>query len=178
VALRDDFPDLDAEGFSQTSPATEDYNCIAWAAGRQDDWWWPDPGFVSYWPEEAPRVETLDAFYAAFALLGYERCNDGRRERGFDKVAFYARDGRPKHAARQLPDGLWTSKLGENLDISHTLRGLEGPWYGQVAGYLRRPLQQHSVKNYQSSRVKITVAALAILVILAALFVLTYLSLR
>jgi hypothetical protein len=138
VALRDDFPNLAAEGYSETSPATEDYNCIAWAAGRDDDWWWPDPGFTSYWPEAAPRTETLAAFQAAFALLGYEPCDDGSLERGFEKVALYAHNGTPKHAARQLPDGRWTSKLGQGVDISHTLRGLESRLYGEIAGFMKR----------------------------------------
>jgi hypothetical protein len=141
VALRDDFPNLAAEGYSETSPASEDYNCIAWAAGRDDDWWWPDPGFTSYWPEAAPRAETLAAFQATFALLGYDPCDDGRLESGFEKVAFYARDGKPKHAARQLPDGRWTSKLGQGVDISHTLRGLESRLYGEVAWFMKRPLR-------------------------------------
>lgn len=33
-------PSLVQEGFAQTSPASSDYNCIAWAAERTDEWWW------------------------------------------------------------------------------------------------------------------------------------------
>ena len=55
-------------------------------------------------------------------------------------MAIYALQGKPTHAARQLGDGRWTSKLGKEVDITHTLVGLEGPVYGQVAAYLRRPL--------------------------------------
>jgi hypothetical protein len=139
VLPQDLFPHAPAEGFVLTSPATREYNCIAWAAGSQAEWWWPDFGFISYWREHVPRLETLDAFYAAFAQLGYSRCADGRLEPGFEKVAFYALAGKPTHAARQLSDGQWTSKLGESIDITHTLRGLEGPKYGQVAGYVIRP---------------------------------------
>jgi hypothetical protein len=142
VSLEIDFPNLTSEGFSQTSPATEDYNCIAWAAGVRDDWWWPDPGFVSFWPDQVFRTETLAAFYAAFKFLGYENCADGQSEVGFEKVAFYLRNGKPTHAARQLPDGLWTSKLDSDIDIVHTLRGLEGPAYGQAVGFMRRPSSQ------------------------------------
>jgi len=127
VAIHHSFPNLAAHGYRETSPVSTVYNCIAWAAGVDDDWWWPDPGFVSYWPETAPRAETLDAFQAVFTSLGYEPCSDGKLEPGFEKVAFYARDGKPKHAARQLPDGFWTSKLGPAIDITHTLDGLEGP---------------------------------------------------
>ena len=139
MALEDSFPALRAEGFSETSPASTVYNCIAWAAGSQDDWWWPDPALVSHWPENAPRAETLEAFHTAFASLGYQSCDDGHPEPGFEKIAIYVRDSRPKHAARQLADGSWTSKLGPAIDITHTLRGLEGPAYGQVAAFMKRP---------------------------------------
>jgi hypothetical protein len=37
-------------------------------------------------------------------------------------------------------NGTWTSKLGEWLDIAHTLRGLEGPLYGQTVAYFKRAL--------------------------------------
>lgn len=37
------FPGLQAEGFAETSSPTTDYNCIAWAAGDQTQWWWPHP---------------------------------------------------------------------------------------------------------------------------------------
>src|SRR5437016_4446298 len=122
--MSDDFPHLQSEGFAETSPATRAYNCIAWAAGFQDDWWWPE-GF-SHWPDQAPRELTLAAFCAAFQRLGYERCDAADVEAGFDKVAFYVLAGEPTHAARQLPNGSWTSKLGEDIDITHTLPALEG----------------------------------------------------
>jgi hypothetical protein len=138
VAFETSFPYLESEGFSPASPASKRYNCIAWAAGCQEAWWWPDASLTSYWPENVPRIVALEAFFAAFALLGYERCDDGHLERGFEKVAFYALDGKPTHAARQLPDGLWTSKLGPNVDVNHTLHALEGPAYGQPVGFIKR----------------------------------------
>ena len=50
------------------------------------------------------------------------------------RVALYALNGSPKHAARQVAANVWTSKIGQNIDIEHNLRGLEGPTYGQVVG--------------------------------------------
>jgi hypothetical protein len=47
--------------------------------------------------------------------------------------------GVPTHAARLLPSGLWTSKLGEWEDIEHDLHALEGDVYGTVALLLKRP---------------------------------------
>ena len=137
--MDDLFPNLASEGFTTTSPASLRYNCIAWAAARDDAWWWPDPQFVCYWPDAAPREDTVDAFVAAFGTLGYTPCRDGSAEEEFEKVAIYQSRGLPTHAARQLPDGRWTSKLGRNIDIAHTLRGLDGPVYGQVAVFLKRP---------------------------------------
>ena len=137
--MHDAFPSLESEGYSETSPAAPDYNCIAWAAGRTDVAWWPDPQGLGFWPENAPRTETLEAFYRAFEVIGYSACSDAALETGFEKIALYALGGRPKHAARQLPDGRWTSKLGKHIDIAHTLRGLEGPMYGQVDGFMKRP---------------------------------------
>ena len=92
-----------------------------------------------YWPAEVPRVATLEAFHQLFAGLGYAPCKHSDLEPGFEKIALYVRDGEPEHAARQLPDGRWTSKLGKGVDVSHTLAGLEGPLYGQVVSFMKRP---------------------------------------
>jgi hypothetical protein len=134
------FPHLIEEGYRETSPATSRYNCIAWAVGATDAWWWPSPFAVHYWPEGVPREETLEAFVQAAATRGFVPAEDALLEPGFEKLAFYARDGKPTHAARQLSDGSWTSKLGKHVDISHTLRGVEGPVYGQVVGFMKRSL--------------------------------------
>lgn len=42
--------------------------------------------------------------------------------------------------ARQLPSGLWTSKMGKAEDIEHEVEGLSGSHYGDVLVYLCRPL--------------------------------------
>lgn len=69
-------------------------------------------------------------------------CPDAVLEEGYEKVAIYAsRGGEATHAARQLPNGRWTSKCGENIDIEHVLEGLEGPAYGEVAKILKRELK-------------------------------------
>lgn len=131
------FPRLEAEGYRETSKPTCEYNCIAWAAGDPERWWWPSP--EAYWPKGVEEDATIECFVAAFRTRGYERCRDGALEPGFEKVALYAdASGTPTHAARQLPSGRWTSKLGAMMDLEHTLKGLEGPAYGTVAAFLRR----------------------------------------
>jgi hypothetical protein len=137
------FPGLKPEEYRLTSPASRAYNCIAWAAGDISRWWWPDadPDTDSvYWPSEAPREETIEAFLTAFATLGYAPCDRADPEPGFEKIALYALlTGVPTHAARLLPSGSWTSKLGTMEDLEHTLSSLEGTAYGHVVRILRRP---------------------------------------
>jgi len=140
MSLNTVFPHLAEEGYRETSPATRRYNCIAWAVGATEAWWWPSPHDAHYWPEGVPREETLEAFAQAVATRGFVPAEDGILEPRFEKLALYARDGKPTHAARQQPDGSWTSKLGKHVDISHTLLGVEGPLYGQVVGFMKRSL--------------------------------------
>jgi len=95
------------------------YNCVAWAAGDSDRFWWPDSQGIGYWPQNAPREVTANAFISAFLTLGYEPCEGGRLEPGFEKIVIYELHGKPTHAARQLESGRWTSKLGKWVDIEH-----------------------------------------------------------
>jgi hypothetical protein len=141
-ALERVFPGLGAAPYRVTSPRTIQYNCIAWAAGDVSNWWWPTnaAGDVQrFWPAGVPREETLAAFVAAFTTLNFASCDSVDLELGFEKIAFFAdARGVPTHAARQLPTGVWTSKLGEAEDIEHELRALEGEVYGRVALILKR----------------------------------------
>lgn len=136
------FPNLSKDGYSLTSSATPEYNCIAWAAGDEGVWWWPDQNGDYYWPTEISRTETIEVFIKAYESLGYSVCENATLEDGFEKVAIYAdSNGKPTHAARQLYSGNWTSKLGQSEDIKHTtLDGLVGGYYGSVVVILKRPI--------------------------------------
>ena len=136
------FPGLAHAGYQITSDHDSIHNCIAWAAGRTDAWWWPDPDGYDYWPPGIARERTLDAFLQAFATQGYAPCSDGSFETGWEKVAIYVTDEGPTHMARQLVSGAWSSKLGPDDDIEHTIEGLAGTVYGSVAQFLRRPIAQ------------------------------------
>ena len=135
------FPSLQSGGYSITSPATIDYNCIAWAANDTEVWWEPDLLDLSYWPPGVPRTYTIDAYVEAYKTLGYSACEDAENENDFEKIAIYADSNeKPTHAARQLNSGKWTSKLGRLEDIEHhTLDSLTGPHYGSLAVILKRP---------------------------------------
>jgi hypothetical protein len=131
-------------GYEVTSPADETYNCIAWAAGETDRWWWPDPLGSDFWPDAVPRSVTLAAFVLAYETLGYRVCDSDAAVPGLEKIAIYVNhEGRPTHAARQMSDGLWTSKLGRAEDITHRLDGLVGETYGSVAQIMQRPTTTH-----------------------------------
>ena len=141
-----EFPACAAEGYVETSPATPDYNCIAWAAGQTDIAWWPLQVPGCYWPLRVPPKADVNAFVQAFAMLNYVACDNGTLEAGFEKIAIYAlEDGTPTHAARQLSDGSWTSKLGRYKDITHaTPAALESSAkgrtdYGVVVACMKRP---------------------------------------
>lgn len=137
--IEQNHPNLVAAGYQITSPDTTDYNCIAWAAGNTEEWWWPDDKGQDYWPPNIVREESLIAFIMAYQTLGYEVCDSALLETGFEKIAIYVLDGKPKHAARQLSNGKWTSKLGQYEDIEHNaLEGLEGSTYGHVACVMKR----------------------------------------
>jgi len=119
------FPALRSDQHSITSPTSPRYNCIAWAAGDDSKWWSPQ----LYWPPEVQDEFgddfTIISVTAVYARLGFLPCGmDVTLEEGVDKVAIYAIGDEATHAARQLPNGLWTSKLGPYEDITHTLKGL------------------------------------------------------
>ncbi len=142
------FPNLFSEGYGVTSNEDELYNCIAWAAGEenQDQFWTPfDMGHGYYWPPELKRDARISTFIRLYEIRGgYQPCDDAGLETGFEKIAIYAgSDGEVTHAARQTEDGNWTSKLGSWEDISHkSLAGLEGDCYGKVVQILKRQIKR------------------------------------
>jgi hypothetical protein len=139
------FENLRPSDYEGKSPKDYDYNCIAWALGKKDKPWWPATIGGYNWPRGLPREkpgeETLTNFIRAFKRQGYKVCNNHRLEKGIEKVAIYVKGHQnPTHAARQLPSGIWTSKIGDEEDIEHqTLGSLRGLVYGQVGVLLKRP---------------------------------------
>ena len=139
-ALEDLFPGLRGTAYQIKGPPDPIYNCIAWAAGASDSWWWPigDPQRV-YWPAGVPRAETLEAVRATFTSLGFAVCDHAEPEPGFKKVALFTdAAGFPTHVASQLESGRWTSKLGQLELIEHALHDLEGVEYGSVVLVMKR----------------------------------------
>jgi hypothetical protein len=123
-----------------TSASTSTYNCIVFAAGIQNEWWSHLPGYK--WP--AQRSPLISSLVAVFVSLGFEhgRPDDTSLENGIEKVALYSKRDVWKHAARQLPSGKWTSKLGPDEDIEHdTPECLCGDSYGTIHCIMRKALK-------------------------------------
>ncbi len=135
------FPALRRQGYIVTSPETESYNCVAWAAGDDERWWEPDPYYQHHWPLRT-RDYRVETYVQAFQTIGYEDCgSDASLEAGFEKLAVYADSSVVRHMARQLPSGRWTSKCGRLEDITHeNPSSLEGSEYGKVALIMKRPM--------------------------------------
>ena len=129
------FPKLAESGYRITSDPAEQYNCIAWAVGVDNEWWSHLPGYR--WPTR--RGSEVGSLVELFVNMGFEVCENQKYEDGYEKIAVFGKEGRWTHAARQLDNGHWTSKLGMNEDIEHVaLEGLIGVLYGDIYCALRR----------------------------------------
>src|SRR5437868_3020972 len=133
-----DFPRLTNQNHRITSPPSTDYNCIAWTAGDIRNWW--QPGI--YWPITTKAGDySVGALEELFKSFGYIVCPHEAYEPGYEKIALYSDVVFYTHAARQLPNGKWTSKLGGAEDIEHdTPVDLAGGAYGSVVGFMKRPI--------------------------------------
>jgi hypothetical protein len=135
--VRSSFPRLQLRYVEVLGPSTRQYNCIAYSLGV-NHWVNPMTG------DEKNPLEPMDKLYAQ---EGYVREADMNCavEPGKEKLVVYAAinpDATIRsvtHAARQEPDGTWTSKLGSLALIRHTTpEALRGPTYGMpVAVYVR-----------------------------------------
>lgn len=134
-----DFPRLTPENHRVTSPASASYNCIAWSAKDTRHWW--QPGL--HWPVQATEGDYgIGVLEQAFFELGFEGCDDGILEVEHEKVALYGSSWFYTHAARQLPSGKWTSKLGKAEDIEHgSPDDVAGGIYGEVVLFMRRRIE-------------------------------------
>lgn len=146
--LEKEYPKLNAVGYNVTSPKDKKYNCVAWAAKRdQQNWWEPlnEPG--CYWPKEVPFNHSFENYVKVFEVLGYSYCDNPSLEEGFEKVALFSHAiGWFEHVSHQLEDGAWISKLGPYEDIKHaTIGALESngvlPAYGMVTRIMKRRRQ-------------------------------------
>jgi hypothetical protein len=138
MSLSNEFPNLTSQNHRVTSPASKDYNCIAWAAKDTEHWW--QPGV--FWPlENSPEDFGISILIQCFESLGFMACQDEKFEASFEKIAIYGSGSFYTHAARQLPDGKWTSKLGKTEDIEHdSPEVVAGGIYGDLVQFMKRAM--------------------------------------
>jgi hypothetical protein len=140
--------------WKKSSAETAYYNCFAFALHDQDDWHSPLPLAGYYWPTDViPRNTALATMLELYRHEGgFEPCDDGEFEPGFEKIALYMNQlGNVTHAARQKDHATWTSKLGVMEDIEHPRlssledAGLTDDEYGKVSKFLKRPAPAKTV---------------------------------
>ena len=122
-----------------------EFNCIAWAFGDCSRWYWPDNNSNSFWPKTIPRANTLDNFIELFRLRKFELCDDGSFENGYIKIAIFCNSNGVTHAARQLPNGLWSSKLGPFFSVLHTIESISNGEYGDVTRFMKKECETLSI---------------------------------
>jgi hypothetical protein len=112
-----DFPNINSSNTVVVNERVPTYNCIAWSLGI-GGWKWPQP-------------DNIQGFIDLFYIWGFVKCDNGELEPGIEKICLYCYHDEPKHAARQLTNGLWSSKLGsEELIVHDGLFVVEGEFYG------------------------------------------------
>ncbi len=127
--------------FRYTSPKKKAYNCLAWAIGISNlqidmlyfrDVYELDPNTLDH--SANGYAECINRYY------GFEICDSAEVEDGFEKIALYEDNRRDfTHAARQLDNGKWTSKMGTYEDIEHDdLDAVAGAFYGKPSVYMKR----------------------------------------
>lgn len=117
-----------------------DFNCVSYTLGIYDGWMWTS---TEIWPyNNIPRNSGIDGFKRLYRLYGYEECKSNLYERGFEKIAFYSKNGDPMHASKQFGK-MWRSKLGPSVIIEHELDWLCGYGdneYGEIDFIMKRKI--------------------------------------
>lgn len=114
IDLVADFPHLVQEDVVVTGEATFQYNCIAWSLGITNRWINP--------PQPLSAFEALYALYGYVPTHGSPAIIDGWRSYG-----------EMTHGSRvSAMVGLWESKLGASLRITHARDGVRGDLYGEI----------------------------------------------
>jgi len=136
--LISEFPQLASEDYEIVGDPTDQYNCIAYAAGDTSRWWEHNENY--HWPDHASRSNSMESLKQVFLGLGFQPCaNDSGVEGGYQKVVLYEQEGSWAHAAIQMPNGRWRSKIGRGPVIEHqSPQSLSSGIYGEPTTYMRR----------------------------------------
>lgn len=132
------WPKLVDGSFEYRSEFSIRYNCASWAVNethRLID------SYGYWWPDDLERTHTAENYADLYRkYFDFEDCNDGRLEKGVEKLAIFAKkNGEFKHIARQLENATWTSKMGDYEDIDHKdLHTVADGEYGRIVLFLKR----------------------------------------
>ena len=130
------FPNLKhKENFEYTSNQTDDYNCVAWANEKDDDFI-----TIPYYNSNDCFNDMLEGYINYFISFGFERTEYFEKDNKYTIIALYTKDENQfMHVARLLENGKWTSKIGNWEDIEHTtLNSLSGGAYGEPTVFMRK----------------------------------------
>jgi len=146
------FPNLGE--WTETSEETRQYNCFAFAVGDMSRRWEPQPPGIYYWPPGVNRGYDAASFLDAYKTEGFRQCADGSLVEGREKIAlFLNRGGGVEHVARQLPDGRWTSKIGDHEDIAHgSPESLISDDYGYPRCFMEREIKIDPSQTKETDR--------------------------
>lgn len=120
--------------------ASGKFNCVAYTLDFYEDWVWTNE---KTWPHnKIPRDSGIGGFRSLYQLHGYIECNTSDLEDGYEKIAFYSKNGEPTHASKQFGK-MWRSKLGISYIIEHELDWLCGygdDEYGEIEFIMKRKI--------------------------------------
>jgi hypothetical protein len=127
---------LTSTNCQQTSNIDQTYNCLAFAALDLLHVWDPSLDQGYYWPPGIPAGTSAGDWMKALKSRGFVWFHSGdmQPEPHLVKVVIFGSvGGQATHAARQLKNGQWTSKLGDYEDIVHDKpEDVAGGSYGQI----------------------------------------------
>jgi hypothetical protein len=126
-----------------------EYNCISHTLNINNDISWPFDN-NNYWP--VSRDLTKESFDKFYEFHGFEKMNllDFSYDPKYIKVALYTNKGIPTHAAIQVDEFFWESKIGELGIIKHDLFEIEDNVYGEVTQIYRKlkPTNESRILRY------------------------------
>lgn len=108
------------------------YNCISHTLNIKNKWSWPKSvDSDNYWPI-SNISETIDAFDEFYEYHGFTKTNMNKIYLGKNKIVLYSIGEIPKHAALQIKDDLYESKMGRGEIIRHDPFDIENSIYGNI----------------------------------------------
>lgn len=132
------FPNLPGQ-YELTSNPDEGYNCLAYAAGIEDEWWDPLSGV---WPDDIGPEDTIANLVLVYKRHGFVEHDGPLPLDDHEIIAIYGEEeenGAFYHAAKLRSDGRWGSKMGPDDDLAHnTLHAIEGEEYGKAVVFMKR----------------------------------------